>query len=157
LLDRYRVIGKVGGGGFGTVYLVEDRAIGDELILKVLNPYLSADPSMTRRFVQELKLSRRVSHPNVIRIHDFIDLEGGHAISMEYFAGTDLARVLEAESTLTVARSLPLITQVLDGLGAAHEQGIIHRDVKPANCLVGAEDRVKGRLRPWHRQSVARG
>lgn len=143
LLDRYRVIRKVGGGGFGTVYLAEDRAIGDELILKVLNPYLSADPMMTRRFVQELKLSRRVSHPNVIRIHDFMDLEGGHAISMEYCPGTDLARILEAEGSLPAARALPLVAQVLDGLGAAHEQGIIHRDVKPANCLVGDEDRVK--------------
>ena len=86
LPQSYSTIGK---GGFGTVYLVEDSAIQEDMILKILNPQLSID-DLIHRFVQELKLTRRITHTNVIRIHDLLDLGGAHAISMEYFPGRDL-------------------------------------------------------------------
>ncbi|MFN8587743.1 MAG: HEAT repeat domain-containing protein [Candidatus Eisenbacteria bacterium] len=143
LVGRYRVLQRVGGGGFGTVYLVEDVIVREELVLKVLSPQLSLDDQMIRRFVQELRLSRRVTHHNVIRIHDLVDLEGAHAISMEYFAARDLGTLLKAEGPFSVGRVLSVATQTLEGLAAAHDAGIIHRDLKPANLLLNDADELK--------------
>ncbi|HEV8481181.1 MAG TPA: HEAT repeat domain-containing protein [Candidatus Eisenbacteria bacterium] len=143
LLERYRVVKKIGRGGFGVVYLVEDSAIEDQVILKILHPQLSADETMAQRFVQELKLTRRITHKNVIRIHDFLDLGGAHAVSMEYFAGTDMGAMLEQGGAMPVGRALPILVQVCEGLGAAHAQGVIHRDIKPGNLLVGERDLTK--------------
>ena len=143
LADRFRVIRRIGGGGFGTVYRVEDVAVNEEIVLKVLSPHLSLDESMIRRFVQELRLSRRITHRNVIRIHDLLDLDGAHAISMEYFAGADLGSVLRREGPFPLPRLLPIARQMLEGLEAAHALGIVHRDIKPANVLLGEDDLVK--------------
>lgn len=143
LTGRYRVLQRIGGGGFGTVYLVEDTVVREEMALKILSPQFSMDEVMVKRFVQELKLTRRVSHPNVIRIHDMIEIDGAHAISMEYFPGSDLRRILTAEGKLPLERALRIGTQALEGLAAAHELGIVHRDIKPANLLVGANDVTK--------------
>ena len=143
LIGRFRVIERIGSGGFGTVYRVEDLFVKEELVLKVLLPQLSLDQNMIKRFVQELRLTRRISHPNVIRIHDLIDLNGAHAISMEYFAGRDLGVVLREEGALSPARAIHIAEQVLDGLTAAHAAGVLHRDIKPANLLVGENDSVR--------------
>ncbi len=143
LADRFRVIRRIGGGGFGTVYLVEDVVVREEIVLKILSPHLSLDELMIRRFVQELRLSRRITHRNVIRIHDLIDLRGAHAISMEYFDGRDLGSVLREDGPLPWERALGIATQVADGLATAHDLGIIHRDVKPANVLLGSDELVK--------------
>jgi serine/threonine-protein kinase len=93
--------------------------------------------------VQELKLARRISHRNVIRIHDLLQLGRSRAISMEYFESEDLGDILDREDVLTPARGLGLARQICAGLAAAHEAGVIHRDIKPANVLVGADDLVK--------------
>ncbi len=143
LADRFRVLRRIGGGGFGTVYLVEDVVVHEEIVLKVLSPHLSLDELMIRRFVQELRLSRRITHRNVIRIHDLIDLRGAHAISMEYFDGRDLGSALREDGPMAWERALGVAAQVADGLVAAHELGIIHRDIKPANLLLGDGDLVK--------------
>ena len=140
LLGRYRVLRGIGRGGFGTVYLAEDQAVGEEMILKVLNTQFTADENVERRFVQELKLTRKITHKNVIRIYDFLDLGGTHAVSMEYFPGRDLGKVLAEDSPMNPERSLGILAQVCDGLSAAHEVGVIHRDIKPANILVGGND-----------------
>ena len=143
LLDRYKVIRKIGGGGFGAVYLVEDVVVREELVLKVLSPQLSLDENMIRRFVQELKLTRRITHRNVIRIYDFLNLGGAHAISMEFFPGRDLSRMLKDEGPLPLDLVLRLAAQVCEGLAAAHEVGVVHRDIKPPNILVGDDQVVK--------------
>jgi serine/threonine-protein kinase len=143
LLDRYKVIRTVGKGGFGAIYLVEDSAIQDELILKILNPQLSMDDNAIRRFVQELKLTRKITHPNVIRIYDFMDLNGAHAVSMEYFPSQDLGRIIRAGGAISPKRSLRIVAQTLRGLAAAHDANVIHRDIKPANILLGDQDVVK--------------
>jgi len=143
LMGRFRVIQRIGGGGFGTVYLVEDLVVNEQLVLKILSPQLSLDPNMIRRFVQELKLTRRISHPNVIRIYDLVDLEGAHAISMEFFGGDDLGAVLREHGPLSPSRAMHIAEQTLEGLAAAHAAGILHRDIKPANLLVGEGDVVK--------------
>ena len=141
--DRFKVVRHIGGGGFGTVYLVEDTVVREELALKILSPQLSLDESMIRRFVQELRLTRRITHRNVIRIYDLVDLGGAHAISMEHFDGRDLGTVAREDGPMSVERALSITEQVLDGLEAAHVMGIVHRDIKPANILVDANDVVK--------------
>jgi len=143
LIDRFRVVERIGGGGFGTVYLVEDTSVREELVLKVLSPQFSLDEIMIRRFVQELKFTRRITHRNVIRIYDLLDLNGARAISMEYFPGRDLGQVLRDEGPLPVSRALYIAEQVLEGLAAAHELDIVHRDMKPGNLLIGADDFTK--------------
>ena len=141
--ERFKVVRFIGGGGFGTVYLVEDTVVHEDLVLKILSPQLSLDESMIRRFVQELRLTRRISHRNVIRIYDMVDLGGAHAISMEHFDGRDLGQVAREDGPMPVERAVAIIHQVLDGLEAAHAMGIVHRDIKPANILVDANDSVK--------------
>jgi eukaryotic-like serine/threonine-protein kinase len=141
--ERFKVVRFIGGGGFGTVYLVEDTVVHEDLVLKILSPQLSLDESMIRRFVQELRLTRRITHRNIIRIYDMVDLGGAHAISMEHFDGRDLGTVAREDGPLPVERALPIFEQVLDGLEAAHQMGIVHRDIKPANILVDANDVVK--------------
>jgi serine/threonine-protein kinase len=143
LVERYRVVRKVGGGGFGTVYLVEDVLIRDELVLKILNPQLTHDATMQRRFLQEMRVSRRITHPNVIRTHELVDLGGWHAIAMEYFPSRDLGDILKAGGRMAPARALGIGIQVCEALAAAHDRGTIHRDVKPGNILVGEDDQVK--------------
>ena len=143
LLDRYRILRAIGRGGFGTVYLAEDQAISEDIILKVLNPQFSADESAERRFVLELKVTRKITHRNVIRIYDFLDLGGARAVSMEYFPGRDLGKLLAEESPLDPARSLRVIAQVCEGLAAAHAVGVVHRDIKPPNILVGMDDETR--------------
>lgn len=143
LLNRFRVIRKIGGGGFGYVYLVEDRSINEELVLKILNPQISMDETMIRRFVHELKYTRKITHKNVIRLYDFLEIEGTHAISMEYFPGISLAKVLRDAGRLEWKRGVRLAREICEGLLAAHLEGIVHRDIKPPNMLVGDDDTVK--------------
>jgi serine/threonine protein kinase len=96
------VLRQIGKGGFGAIYLVLDTAIQEEIIFKILNPQLSMDETALARFVQELKLSRGITHKNVIRLFDFLDLGGARAVSMEYFPSRDRER-----SSAVKARSLP--------------------------------------------------
>jgi serine/threonine-protein kinase len=143
LLNRFRVLRTIGKGGFGVVYLVHDAAIQDNIILKVLNPQLSMDEGAIQRFVRELKLTRKITHKNVIRIHDLLDLGGVRAVSMEYFPGRDLGKIIKLEEQVEIRRALLIMANVCEGLAAAHIAGVIHRDVKPANILVGEGDAVK--------------
>ncbi len=143
LLDRYQVLEKIGRGGFATVFLAADQVISEDVILKILSPHLSADERMHQRFVQELRIARRISHPNVIRIHDLLEIGEAKAISMEYFVGRDLGKVLDKDKSLPSDRALRISYQVAEGLAAAHDAGVIHRDVKPGNILVGDDDEVK--------------
>jgi len=143
LLDRYRIIRRMGAGGFGSVFLARDTAIEDDVVLKVLNPNISLDAAMVRRFVQELKVTRRITHPNVIRLFDFVELPGGHAISMEYFPGRDFGQLLKQEKFMPPARGLAFLADICEGLAAAHAQGIIHRDIKPPNVLVNDDNKIK--------------
>ena len=143
LLGRYRVVRQIGKGGFGAIYLIFDSAIQEEIIFKILNPQLSMDEIALARFVQELKVTRGITHKNVIRLFDFLDLGGARAVSMEYFPSRDLGKIIRSEGALELSRALRILSQVCEGLMAAHLGGIVHRDVKPANILVGKDDSVK--------------
>jgi eukaryotic-like serine/threonine-protein kinase len=141
--DRYRYIRKIGKGAFGTVLLVEDLVVDERLVLKFLNPGVAADEEMMKRFVHELRYSRKITHPNVIRIYDFIALGGLYAISMEYFASHPLSDELKDEKPLPLKRSLQYSMDIATGMQVAHQAGVIHRDLKPANVLIDDNSLVK--------------
>ena len=99
LVSRYRVVRRVGKGGFGAVILVEDTVVGEEIILKFLNREIASDDNMIKRFIHELRYARRITHENVIRIHDFLMLGKSYAISMEYFPSHSLSDELKQGPT----------------------------------------------------------
>ncbi len=133
---RYKFIQKIGKGAFGTVVLVEDTVVEERLILKFLNPNVAVDEEMMKRFVHELRYSRRITHKNVIRIYDFLYVAGGYAISMEYFPSHTLATEIANEKPMSARKAINYAVDVCLGMQNAHQQGIIHRDLKPANILI---------------------
>ncbi|HUG98371.1 MAG TPA: HEAT repeat domain-containing protein [Gammaproteobacteria bacterium] len=140
---RYKYIKKIGKGAFGTVLLVEDMVVDERLVLKFLNPGVSADEEMMKRFIHELRYSRKITHKNVIRIYDFIALGGLYAISMEYFASHPLSDELKDEKPLLLETALQYGCDIAIGMQVAHHAGIVHRDLKPANVLIDDERLVK--------------
>jgi eukaryotic-like serine/threonine-protein kinase len=143
--DRYRVERLIGRGGMGAVYLAHDEVLGDLVALKLISSAWSTDPEAAiERFRREASAARRVSSPNVIRIHDLGETRDGLLfISMEYVAARTLADLLDARGSLTIDDTRDIIGQVCDGLEAAHNAGVIHRDLKPLNILVGERNAVK--------------
>jgi eukaryotic-like serine/threonine-protein kinase len=143
LADRYRVVRHIGSGAFGVVILVEDVVVHEEIILKFLKPHVASDEQVIKRFVQELRYARRITHENVIRIHDFIAVGRSYAISMEYFPGFSLAALLARGGPLPIPRAFAILQGICHGMSVAHRAGIIHRDLKPANVLLNESDLVK--------------
>jgi serine/threonine-protein kinase len=141
--NRYKFIQKIGKGAFGTVVLVEDTVVEERLILKFLNPNVSQDEEMMKRFVHELRYSRKITHNNVIRIYDFLSLGGNYAISMEYFPSHTLGAELTEKKPLPFAKSKGWAVDIATGMSVAHQVGIVHRDLKPANILINDEGLLK--------------
>lgn len=133
---RYKFIERIGKGAFGTVLLMEDTVVDDRLVLKFLNPNISEDEEMMKRFVHELRYSRKITHENVIRIYDFLHIQGNYAISMEYFPSHTLGMEIVDEQPLEVKKAAKFGIDICTGMAAAHQVGIIHRDLKPANVLI---------------------
>ncbi|HID81555.1 MAG TPA: serine/threonine protein kinase [Thiotrichales bacterium] len=143
ITDRYRFIRRIGKGAFSTVLLVKDTVINEEMILKVLHDKMSVDEAMIKRFVREIQYARKISHPHVIRIYDFLSMGNMYAISMEFFPSLSLSAELKSKEPFDFARALNIAADVASGLHAAHLTGVIHRDVKPGNILVDNSDNVK--------------
>jgi len=133
---RYKYIDRIGKGAFGTVLLMEDTVVDERLILKFLNPNVAEDEEVMKRFVHELRYSRKITHNNVIRIYDFLFIQGNYAISMEYFASHTLGSEIVNEKPMPLKRALQFGIDMCTGMAVAHQQGIIHRDLKPANVLI---------------------
>ena len=140
---RYKYIEKIGKGAFGTVLLMEDTVVDERLILKFLNANVAQDEEVLKRFVHELRYSRKITHRNVIRIYDFIALQGLYAISMEYFPSHTLSMELREDKPLALHRALQFGIDIANGMAVAHQVGIIHRDLKPANVLINDDDLLK--------------
>ena len=140
---RYKYIEKIGKGAFGTVLLMEDEVVDEQLILKFLNPNVSSDEEMMKRFVHELRYSRKITHRNVIRIYDFLNLEGSFAISMEYFPSHTLSGEIPDSKPMDLRKALRFSKDMATGMTVAHQAGVIHRDLKPANILVNDEGLLK--------------
>ncbi|HTM21263.1 MAG TPA: serine/threonine-protein kinase [Kofleriaceae bacterium] len=143
--NRYRVQRLLGRGGMGAVYLADDEVLGEPVALKIIASAWSTDPgALVDRFRREASAARKVSSPNVIRIHDLGETRDGLLyLSMEYFPGRTLADMLAARGRLSAADLADIGGQVCDGLGAAHGAGVVHRDLKPQNVLVGERNAVK--------------
>jgi eukaryotic-like serine/threonine-protein kinase len=141
--SRYRVIEEIGRGGMGTVYKAQDLKLNETVALKLLPSHIALDHKAVERFCHEASASRKITHPNVIRIHDIGEEKSRVYISMEYFPAESLKQLLRREGPLPVGRALEIGRQIVDGLSAAHAQGVIHRDMKPHNVLVGKNDLCK--------------
>ena len=142
--DRYEIEDVRGVGGNGIVYRALDRTLGETVALKMLRPeLLGEDPLVRDELKRELRLARRVSHRNVVRLHDLGTSDGVPFLTMEYVEGTSLSAVIAQRGALPAEAVLALARQLVRALEAAHEQGIIHGDLKPANLLVTLEGQLK--------------
>ncbi len=142
--DDYELLDELGTGGFGRVYRVRDLALEREVALKVLHPYLTADPAVVERFRREARLVAQLEHPNIVNIYDIGGRAGLIWYTMEYVRGRSLSRVVETEGRLPVDRVVHVLGEALDALGHAHERGLVHRDLKPENLLI---EHATGRVR----------
>lgn len=140
---RYKYIEKIGKGAFGTVLLMQDQVVDERLILKFLNQNFASDEEMMKRFVHELRYSRMITHRNVIRIYDFLFLQGAYAISMEYFPSHTLSGEIPDNKPMDTEKALQFSRDMATGMTVAHQAGVIHRDLKPANILVNDEALLK--------------
>lgn len=142
ILDgRYRIERRIGAGGMGAVYQATPLAGGLPVAIKLLLPRHNHDYTYRQRFVREARVASSIVHPNVMRVLDYGETEAGRAFSvMECLPGEDLGQLLKREGALGWARTRAILRQVIRGLRAAHEMGVLHRDVKPSNVFL-----VRGR------------
>jgi len=140
---RYKVKRELGRGGFGVVLLVEDQMVQEDLALKVISPHLTQDEVAIARMVHEVRYARKITHENVIRIHDFVSIGGTYAMSMEYFASEPLTRKIRRGHPVAAQDGLRFVRDILRGTAVAHAAGIVHRDLKPANVLIDAAGVLK--------------
>lgn len=142
-LGKYRMLRQIGSGGMSTVFLAEHKLMGRQRAIKVLPKRRVKDSSYLARFHLEAQATSRLSHPNIVRCYD-VDNEGDtHYIVMEYIEGKDLNTIVKQEGPLSLELACNYIAQAAEGLDHAHEKGLVHRDVKPANLLVDTKGIVK--------------
>ena len=146
-LGRYHVIEELGKGAMGLVYLGEDPIIGRQLALKTFRVGLSAKDAeleqFRARFLREAQSAGRLTHPNIVTIHDVVEEGGEFVIAMEYIKGTDLKHLMQRQERLEVRFVVDIVAQIADGLDYAHSKGVVHRDIKPANIIITAEKVAK--------------
>ncbi len=139
---RYRMLGLLGQGGMGFVLRATDLKLNQDVALKFLRPGTTSDTAI-ERFYDEVRLARKVTHPNVIRIHDLGEAEGECYLSMEFVDGEDLASLLRRIGRLPAEKAVDLARQMCAGLGAAHDQHVLHRDLKPSNIMIDGRGLVR--------------
>ncbi len=134
---KYRVLGKLGAGGMATVYKALHMGFDEVCALKVIHPELAGDPSFVKRFGQEAALTRKLQHPNAVRVEDIDQADDGRPFMvMEFIEGESLKDLIQRQAPLAVPRVCRIAKQVAGALEAAHQLGMIHRDIKPANILL---------------------
>lgn len=133
---RYQVLEELGSGGMGKVYKVIDKEVNEKIAIKLLKPEISFDEGTIERFRNELKLARKISHPNVCRMYDLIKERGLYFITMEYVSGEDLKSTIERVGQLSVGKALAIAEQICKGLVEAHKLNVVHRDLKPHNIII---------------------
>ena len=123
----------------GVVYRAQHMHLGRTVALKLLNPEMAASEEFRERFIREARSAAELEHPNIVPVYDAGEVEGRLYLAMKFIEGTDLAHILEKEGTLAPERTMGYLEQLADALDAAHNHGLIHRDVKPANALLEGE------------------
>jgi serine/threonine-protein kinase len=142
LAGRYRIIALLGKGGMGEVYRADDLTLGQPVALKFLPDEAARDQGLLERFKNEVRIARRVSHPNVCRVYDVGEVDGHTFFTMEYVDGEDLASLLRRIGRLPEDKALDIARQLCAGLAAAHAKGVLHRDLKPANIMLDGRGQV---------------
>jgi serine/threonine-protein kinase len=143
LAGRYRIISRLGQGGMGEVYRADDEKLGQPVALKFLPRRLQGNQRALELFLEEVRLARRVAHPNVCRVFDLGEHEGLQFITMEYVDGEDLGRLLRRIGRAPRDKAVQIGWQLCAGLAAIHDQRILHRDLKPANVMLDGRGRVR--------------
>jgi serine/threonine-protein kinase len=142
LLDRYRIVALLGRGGMGEVYRATDLTLNQPVALKFLPEGAIRDERALGRFLDEVRIARQVSHPNVCRVYDIGEIEGQRFLSMEYVDGEDLASLLRRIGRVPPDKALEIARKICAGLAAAHDRGVLHRDLKPANVMLDSRGNV---------------
>ncbi len=140
--SRYEIVRLLGQGGMGAVYQANDKELERQVAIKVIRADMAANPEILRRFKQELILARQITHKNVIRIFDLGQADGIKFITMEYIEGENLQAVLRQKKKLAPAEAANILAQVCRALEAAHNEGVIHRDLKPQNIMLDKTGRA---------------
>lgn len=142
LLDRYRIVSKIGAGGMGEVFLAEDTKLGRKVALKLLPGEVAANEDRMRRFEQEARLAATLNHPNIAHIYEIGESNGVNFIAMEHIDGQTLPEFLK-ESQPGLSKIIGLLQQVAEAVAKAHAAGILHRDLKPDNIMVTVDGHAK--------------
>ena len=141
--SRYEILSILGSGGMGMVYKARDTELSDVVALKMLRPGMMVDAEQIDQLKSELKMARKITHPNVLRTYDFGDFQGVPYISMEYVRGLTLRYLLQQAGKLPFSAALRIARQLCMGLDAAHAMGVIHRDIKPENIIIEQSGNAK--------------
>jgi serine/threonine-protein kinase len=136
IAGRYRIISLLGKGGMGEVYRADDLTLGQAVAMKFLPEEATSHEGMLERFKNEVRIARRISHPNVCRVYDVGEIDGASFFTMEYVDGEDLASLLRRIGRLPQDKAVEIARQICAGLAAAHTKGVLHRDLKPANIML---------------------
>lgn len=140
---RYRIVGLLGRGGMGEVYQADDLELGQTVALKLLPERLAGDEAALTLLRNEVRVARQISHPNVCRVYDIGEVDEHYFVSMEYVDGEDLASLLRRIGRVSSEKALDMIRQLIAGLAAAHDLGVLHRDFKPANIMIDGRGHVR--------------
>jgi eukaryotic-like serine/threonine-protein kinase len=140
--SRYKVVGFLGRGGMGAVYRVHDNELNRDVALKLIRADLEEDQNVIDRFKREIHLSSLVTHRNVLRVYDLGESDGVKYLTMQLVEGDDLSHAMRGSNTMPLERATNIFRQICLGLAAAHEQSVIHRDLKPQNIMIGKDDHV---------------
>ena len=140
---RYRILSRLGTGGMAAVYLAEDQELGRRVAIKILDDRHANDVGFLERFRREAQNAASLSHPNIVAIYDRGEAEGSSYIAMEYLEGPTLKDLIVREGPLPIPVAIDYVRQILAAVGFAHRNGIVHRDIKPHNVLVGEDGRCK--------------
>src|SRR5579871_3540456 len=142
IAGRYRIIALLGKGGMGEVYRADDLTLGQAVAMKFLPDEATRNEGLLERFRNEVRIARRVSHPNVCRVYDVGEVDGQSFFTMEYVDGEDLASLLRRIGRLPQDKAVEMARQLCAGLAAAHTKGVLHRDLKPANIMLDGRGQV---------------
>jgi eukaryotic-like serine/threonine-protein kinase len=142
VIEHYRIIEKIGAGGMGEVYLAEDTKLNRNVALKFLSPHLCQDEACRQRFEREAQAAAKLDHPNIVTVYEVGEFQGRPFFAMQHIEGQSLRELIKGKE-LPIERVIELAIQICEGLYKAHQSGIVHRDVKPANILIDVEGRAK--------------
>ena len=143
IAERYEILGKIGTGGMADVYKAKDHKLNRFVAVKVLKPEFREDTTFIRKFRSEAQAAAGMTHPNIVNVFDVGDDEGVYYIVMELIEGITLKEYIAKKGKLSIKEATSIAIQVSMGLEAAHNHGIVHRDVKPQNIIISTDGKVK--------------